>query len=77
MVMTTTPVRSMRSLHAFVDEANGSSVCEPASGATSSPAAGRRLHAQRDQEPNSSHGDAGVAARAGADRVTAKGELWR
>lgn len=71
------PVRSMRSLLAFVHEANGSSVCEPASAAAMSPAGGRRLHADRGQELNPSHGDAGAAPRASADRGTAKGEQWR
>jgi hypothetical protein len=71
------PVRSMRSLHAFVHEANGSSVRKPASGAAMSPTGGRRLHAQRDQDLIPSHGNAGAPARVEADRGNAKGELWR
>jgi len=74
MAMTTTPVRSMRSLLAFVHEANGSSVRKPASEAAMSLAARRRLHAQRGQELNPSHGNAGTAPRSGADRGTEKGE---
>jgi hypothetical protein len=79
MVIDTRPftscVHSLRSLLAFVHEANGWRVGKPASIAAISPRAGRRLHARRDQEPNPSHGNAGATARADADRVTAKGEL--
>lgn len=71
------PVRSMRSLLAFVHETNGSSVRKLASAAAMSPTAGRRLHTHRDQEPNPSHRNAGAAAHADANRGTAKGERWR
>lgn len=73
----TTTVRSMRSLHAFTHGVNGQGGREAASAAASSPAAGRRLHTQLEQELNPSRGDAGATARAGVDRGTAKGELWR
>ena len=73
--MTTTPIRSMRSLLAFVHETNGEGGRKAASAAAASPRAGRRLHAQRDEELNPSHGNAEAAPRARADRGTEKGEL--
>jgi hypothetical protein len=75
MVMTTTPVRSMRSLHPFTHGVNGQRGREAASAASSSPSAGRRLHPQRSQELNPSHGNAGTARRSDADRGIEKGEL--
>jgi hypothetical protein len=75
MTITTTPVRPMRSLLAFTHGVNGRRDGEAASAAALLPAAGDRLHAQRDQESNPSHGNAVAAVRVGADRETAKGEL--
>lgn len=76
MVMTT-PVRSMRSLLAFVHETNGPGGRKAAAAAAVSPAAGRRLHTERSHEPNRSDADAGVAADGDGNRGTEKGEPWR
>lgn len=75
MVMAT-PVRSLRSLLAFTHGVNGQFGREAALGAAASPAGGRRLHPQRDEEPNPPHGNAEAATRPD-DRGTEKGELWR
>jgi len=80
MVMTT-PVHSMRSLHAFAPcvRSRSERVEHPQTRSGSADVAQHRrpTTCTKRQELNPSTGNAKATARAVADRATAKGELWR